>query len=186
MMNAEELADDVNWQRTKPLFSELWKYNVSTNEWQRIQTFGKFPRQLASHSVALLDGELLISYGGTAVPFERCCSNDLHTCNLATDQTWSCLQPKNDDSTKSQLPSKRYGQALCLDERTGKIYVCGGTDGFSFCIDVHWYVRSGDLHIAISIIANWLSLRTSLFTLNCVLFVYPRIMSSLDRLMALD
>lgn len=112
---------------------------MSTNEWVRIKTFGKFPRQLASHSTELLDGELLISYGGTAVPFERYCSNDLYLCNLATTRIWSRVLPANDSSDESQMPSKKYGQALCLDVRSRKIYVSGGTDGFSFCIDVHRY-----------------------------------------------
>lgn len=136
LMNAKELANDEEWQRTKPLFAELWKYNISTNEWVRIKTSGDFPKELASHAVELLDGELLISYGGTAVPFEECCSNSLYLCNLATTRTWSRMA--YDQGNESQWPTKKYGQALCLDNRSGKIYVSGGTDGFSFCIDMHW------------------------------------------------
>ena len=136
LVESKDLADDAEWQRTKPLFAELWKFNVSTNEWIRIQTSGEFPKELASHCVELLDGEMLISYGGTAVPFEDCCSNNLYTCNLATNRTWSRIA--YDLTTKSEWPTKKYGQAMCLDTQRRLLYVSGGTDGFAFCIDVHW------------------------------------------------
>jgi len=131
-----ELKDDDDWVRTRPLFAELWKFNISTNRFTKLRTTGEFPQQLASHSCEMLNDDTLISFGGTAVPFEEFSSNNLYMCDLKTKH-WTLLNPMCKE--ESQFPTKKYGQALCLDEENSKIYTCGGTDGFSFCADLHCY-----------------------------------------------
>ena len=70
LIDAQEMRNDDEWIKNRPLFKELWKFNISTKKWVKIQTYGAFPKQLASHSAEMLNDDLLISYGGTAVPFE--------------------------------------------------------------------------------------------------------------------
>ena len=107
LINDYDLRHDEDWIRSRPLFAELWKYNMSSNRFIKLKTTGEFPRQLASHCVEILDNEVLISFGGTAVPFEEFPSNDLHLCNLKTKE-WSLLNPVC--KPESEFPTKKVSQ----------------------------------------------------------------------------
>src|SRR5688572_12567318 len=88
----EELADDEDWRNTRPLFKELWKFDITTKTWMKLRTKGNAPSQLASHCAVLVNRHILV-YGGTGVPFGLSSSNQIYTCNLDTLE-WQLIVPK--------------------------------------------------------------------------------------------
>ncbi|KAL5015388.1 hypothetical protein ScPMuIL_009658 [Solemya velum] len=110
-----------------PLFKELWKFNFATMKWRKLQTSNNMPKELASHAVCRSD-RYLMCFGGTGIPFGEASSNQLHILNLST-LTWECVACRGD------FPEKKYGHTLTLDG--SHLYVCGGTTGFMYNVDVH-------------------------------------------------
>ncbi|KAG8177333.1 hypothetical protein JTE90_018356 [Oedothorax gibbosus] len=109
------------------LFKELWKYNCASKTWQLLETTGKMPEQLASHCAVLVDNKMIV-FGGTGIPFGETRSNSTYSCNLDTLE-WEEIKTTGDP------PTQQYGQGMLLDGK--KMYVVGGTNGFSYTMQVH-------------------------------------------------
>ncbi|XP_034231611.1 kelch domain-containing protein 10 [Thrips palmi] len=125
----EDLKDDPAWQDCKPLFQELWRFNFATCKWRKLPCHSSMPRELASNAV-ILDGGILLVYGGTGVPFGFKCSNSLYLCDIIRGTEMKPITP-----VKGQEPSSQYGQALVLHGQW--LYTMGGTTGFVYNSDVH-------------------------------------------------
>uniref|UniRef100_A0A8C4Q2T0 Kelch domain-containing protein 10 n=1 Tax=Eptatretus burgeri TaxID=7764 RepID=A0A8C4Q2T0_EPTBU len=110
-----------------PLFRELWRFHFATKTWQRLDTEGYTPKELASMSM-LLHRNNLLTFGGTGVPFGESSSNDVRVCQLGA-RRWSLIEGHG------QKPSKIYGQAMVIID--GFLYVFGGTTGFVYNTDLH-------------------------------------------------
>uniref|UniRef100_A0A0P4WED7 Kelch domain-containing protein 10 n=1 Tax=Scylla olivacea TaxID=85551 RepID=A0A0P4WED7_SCYOL len=121
-----EYVDDT-WHRTKPLFQELWQFNLVSHTWTRIKGEGAMPEELASHS-AVQCGPFMLVFGGTATPFGNSSSDSLYQCHLPTGR-WQKIV------TMGKKPKPMYGQAVCMSD--DYLYVVGGTTGFQYSIDVH-------------------------------------------------
>ncbi|XP_011307343.1 kelch domain-containing protein 10 homolog [Fopius arisanus] len=126
-----EMSEDEVWKTSRPLFKELWRFNLSTKKWQRYPGQIYLPIELASTAV-LLFRHKLIFYGGTAVPFGESCSNKLYVCDLEGLDGSVCQLP-----AVGSLPDPQYGQALVKTKNF--IYTVGGTTGYEYTCDVHRY-----------------------------------------------
>ncbi|KAI1286971.1 Kelch domain-containing protein 10 [Halotydeus destructor] len=129
----EDLVDPDEWHATKPLFRELWKFNMTLKKWIKLRTTGEAPRQLASHCALIVNRHLIV-YGGTGVPFGQSSSNLIYKCNLDS-LLWERLKP--DPKLEQSEPTEQYGQAIAVDDVDGCLYVVGGTTGYRYTIDVH-------------------------------------------------
>ncbi|XP_077424441.1 kelch domain-containing protein 10-like isoform X1 [Vanacampus margaritifer] len=110
-----------------PLFRELWSFHFATTTWQRVQTEGYIPTELASMSTVFHGNNLLV-FGGTGIPFGENNGNDVHVCNVKYKQ-WNLL------GCKGTRPNKIYGQAMVIIN--GCLYVFGGTTGYFYSTDLH-------------------------------------------------
>lgn len=126
-----DLMDDEDWLETKPLFKELWKFNISNKKWIKLKTSGEAPVHLASHCVVLVDRYLFV-FGGTGCPFGFNSSNKLYVCNLDTLK-WNLIKAHGD------IPQEQYGQAMVYDHHENCLYVVGGTNGYIYSIDIHQF-----------------------------------------------
>ncbi|KAG8300997.1 Kelch domain-containing protein 10 [Homalodisca vitripennis] len=124
-----DLANDTVWADSKPLFKELWKYNISTGSWKKLDV-EDIPDILASNAV-LLSGRVLMVYGGTGVPFGANCSKDLYICDLSKENPFKFTLI----SALGNCPQPQYGQAIVL--KNNYLYTVGGTTGFEYTCDVH-------------------------------------------------
>lgn len=122
-----EMQNDETWMESKPLFKELWKFNLVTQEWRRLPCQDSMPNELASNAV-ILKGDTLMIYGGTGVPFGRTCSNNLYLCNVK-DGNMKMVK------AQGELPDAQYGQALVCHE--SYLYTVGGTTGYDYTCDIH-------------------------------------------------
>lgn len=129
-----DLSDDSEWSDTRPLFRELWKFDMTLKRWLKLKTGGESPTQLASHCAVIVD-RLLIVYGGTGVPFGQSSSNFIYTCNL--DSLMWQKMPVSEKSVHAHQPIEQYGQAIAVDTDECCLYVIGGTTGYRYTIDVH-------------------------------------------------
>jgi hypothetical protein len=86
------------------------------------------PTSVASHSV-VLDGNYLLVYGGTNVPFGNLMSSKMNICDLRT------LEWKEIEVTEEPKPG--YGQSVIMDSVNKSFYVVGGTSGRDYSLDVH-------------------------------------------------
>lgn len=125
----EELKDDPAWQDCKPLFQELWRFNFATCKWKKLPCSSSMPKELASNAV-ILDGNILLVYGGTGVPFGFKCSNSLFMCDISKGTVMRSVEPMT-----GAIPAPQYGQALVLHGHW--LYSMGGTTGFVYNADVH-------------------------------------------------
>ena len=120
------------------LFQELWKFNLITNQWTKIEITGDVPSNLASHSARFCminNTATMIVYGGTGVPFGLNSSNSVFLCNL-TDGNWTKLQITNNEHEDENVPTPLYGQAICLVQNR-YLYTIGGTTGHEYHMDIH-------------------------------------------------
>ena len=117
-----------------PLLQELWRFCKLTQTWTLLNTRGSPPRELVSHCQLLLSDRTLLVFGGSGFPFGSRSSNKLYTCDLVNLQ-WNLITPTNIDS--EDLPNEGYGQGMVLDRENDCIYVCGGTNGYDYNLDVH-------------------------------------------------
>ncbi|XP_054165614.1 kelch domain-containing protein 10-like [Oppia nitens] len=135
------IADDHLWRRSRPLFRELWRYSYLTASWSRVEPTGgrPAPRYVASHCATLVGQTYMFVYGGTGYPFGHTSSNKLYAYDLAVNrwQSVAAVGNKVQDNSHIDCPQPLYGQALTVDQRNNSLYVCGGTTGFDYKIDVH-------------------------------------------------
>ncbi|XP_043258534.1 kelch domain-containing protein 10 homolog isoform X1 [Colletes gigas] len=125
--NDPEMRNDRAWMSSKPLFKEVWKFNLATQQWRRLPGQDNMPAELASNAV-ILRGNILMVYGGTSVPFGMSCNNRLYLCNLNNGKM-SIVAAKGD------LPDPHYGQAVMYHK--GYFYTVGGTSGYEYTCDIH-------------------------------------------------
>ncbi|KAL1110152.1 hypothetical protein AAG570_008229 [Ranatra chinensis] len=126
--NDPDIMDDPDWFQSRPLFKEVWRYNMAARWWAKVPV-SNIPTVLASNAV-VLSGSVLLVYGGTGVPFGGHCSNALYVCDLVP---WTPSFRLVEVSGSS--PDPQYGQAVLL---LGKyLYVIGGTTGYEYSSDVH-------------------------------------------------
>ncbi len=133
-----DLKQDIDWNETKPLFRELWKFSRTTRLWTKLSTCGSSPKELASHCAAIINNYLLV-FGGTGVPFGETSSNKMHVLNLNSNALNWNLIITNNNNIDNKMPVEQYGQALTIDYETNNVYVVGGTTGYQYTIDVHMF-----------------------------------------------
>eukprot|EP00088_Acartia_fossae_P030476 TRINITY_DN3145_c0_g2_i14.p1 TRINITY_DN3145_c0_g2~~TRINITY_DN3145_c0_g2_i14.p1 ORF type:complete len:419 (-),score=42.95 TRINITY_DN3145_c0_g2_i14:221-1477(-) len=129
----EEMLEDPFWNESRPLFKELWEYNLSSCTWRKIDVKGTIPNQLASHTAIFhpsQSGRLLV-YGGTGNPFGSVTSSAIHVCDVNTG-----IFTKLNTASSTGDPMALYGQSITIDE-TGCLYTVGGTTGFQYFMDVN-------------------------------------------------
>ncbi|XP_015599088.1 kelch domain-containing protein 10 isoform X2 [Cephus cinctus] len=118
---------DPTWFISRPLFKEIWRFNLATHRWKRLPKRRSLPNEMASCAV-VLRGDILIVYGGTGFPFGETCSNKVYLCNV------------KDGSTKplpatGKFPESLYGIAVVC--HGPYLYTVGGTSGYDFHCDIH-------------------------------------------------
>lgn len=105
-----------------PLFRELWKFNLTSNIWNRLDMTGSVPKECVSYACILVNKKLFV-IGGTGFPFAEVRSNVLYCFDLAILH-WSVAP------CKGTLPGKVYGHSLL--HINGYIFLFGGTTGFFY------------------------------------------------------
>ena len=131
-------STDPVWRSTKPLFQELWRFSKLTQTWCRLPIHGTIPRELVSHCIAWWDQHTILVYGGSGFPFGATSSNSLYTCDLRTNlwtRVYHCINDINFDDTC--IPMSGFGQAMTVDKKKNCFYICGGTNGNDYNMDVH-------------------------------------------------
>jgi len=126
------MADDIFWHESRPLFKELWCYNLSSRRWVKCAMKGDIPEQLASHTAVLHPAHrgVMLVYGGTGAPFGLTTSNTVVSCNLSTHD----FQPVRVGG--AWRPDALYGQAVITDPASSLLFTLGGTSGFHYFMDV--------------------------------------------------
>ena len=118
----------------RPMFKELWKFNLMSRKWTKIQLKGDAPTMLASHTAQFMQisrRPKMVVYGGTALPFGQNLSIKVHICDLITHK-WESIETNDDE-----LPMPLYGQAsAAVDD---DLYIIGGTSGHRYFMDVHHF-----------------------------------------------
>lgn len=127
-INDQNMGSDSYWQENRPLFRELWRLNLATQEWEKVSC-KTIPEFLVSNAVAL-SGKILMVFGGTGFPFGVECNRDVFLCNLSEKK----LEFKR-LVTKGVPPTSGYGQAIFVDGQ--HFYTVGGTTGFEYSADIH-------------------------------------------------
>lgn len=127
LLTPDDLNDAV-WNRTCPLFAEVWRFDLRRRKWHQLQV-DNIPHVLASNCLSL-QGSLLIVFGGTGMPFGNANSNDVYICDLSKRPLRFQYVP-----SFGAQPEPRYGQAIHIDGKY--MYVFGGTTGYSYSSDVH-------------------------------------------------
>eukprot|EP00039_Didymoeca_costata_P008062 m.107445 g.107445 ORF g.107445 m.107445 type:complete len:526 (-) comp13930_c0_seq1:1411-2988(-) len=111
-------------------FQQLWRFNLLSRSWTYIPTVNEGPETCCSQSAVLI-GSDLVTFGGTGVPFALVNSNEIHVCSLGDKQpTWNTIE------ISGPKPSRRFGQSLTYDKERNALWICAGTDGFNFVMDV--------------------------------------------------
>lgn len=131
-MMAPEMVDmeqDYWLQRAFPLFQEMWRFNFASRTWHRYYNNATLPEEAVSNAL-VLQGNLLMVYGGTGSPFGFKCSNQLYVCNIR-DELPRMMKIK----TSGDLPPPMYGQAIIY--HNDYLYTIGGTTGTSYTCDIH-------------------------------------------------
>lgn len=124
-----DLVDDLDWNLSRPLFKELWKFNFATCKWNKLPC-ENVPDVLASNAV-ILSGKILMVFGGTGVPFGARCSQHLYLCDVSKEEKLSFHRVE----TTGDIPPPLYGQAVVLNGQY--LYTVGGTTGYKYSADVH-------------------------------------------------
>ena len=119
-------------------FKELWKFNLITKTWQKMEISGDIPNTVASHTAkfCMFEGKpTMIVYGGTGLSFGENNSNFANLCDLSTGH-WQVLGVGYEESKLVDRPVKLYGQAVCLVQNR-YFYTIGGTTGHFYHMDVN-------------------------------------------------
>lgn len=122
-----EMVDDLVWLESKPLFKEIWKFNLLTQKWKRLPGQSELPKELASNAVVLRGSKLMV-YGGTGCPFGDNCSNKLYMCDVNDGHVMVVPATGN-------MPDPMYGQAIV--SHGPYLYTVGGTTGHAYSCDIH-------------------------------------------------
>ncbi|CAK9810168.1 Kelch domain-containing protein 10 homolog [Anthophora plagiata] len=125
--NDPDMINDRVWRSSKPLFKEIWKFNLVTQQWKLLPGQDNMPNELASNAVILRGNDLMV-HGGTGVPFGHTCSNHLYVCNVNNGKMYKV-------PAKGDLPEPLYGQALIYHELY--LYTVGGTTGYEYTCDIY-------------------------------------------------
>lgn len=127
-----------NLDHLHTLLQELWKFNLITKKWQKIELSGLVPSSTASHTAkfCVINGKAkMIVYGGTGYPFGSNSSSNIYVCDLLTGE-FDILNVTYDQAREIDRPAKLYGQAVCL-VKGRYFYTVGGTTGHQYHMDVH-------------------------------------------------
>lgn len=128
-------VDDELWHNNKPMFKELWRFNIDAQIWTKIRLEGDAPTMLASHTAQFMliqRRPKMVVYGGTSLPFGQNLSIKVHICDLVK-YTWDAIEPG--EPVGENLPKPLYGQASVAFQ--DDLFVIGGTSGFRYYMDVH-------------------------------------------------
>ncbi|KAJ8873289.1 hypothetical protein PR048_026923 [Dryococelus australis] len=132
--DAREMDGDPVWVESRPLYRELWRYNMGAREWRRLPCSQSMPRELASSAACMRAGVVFV-FGGSGYPFGSASSNRVYTY----DARRAGAAPEEDGmrelATSGERPRAMYGQAVLLV--WPHLYAVGGTTGFEFSSDVH-------------------------------------------------
>ena len=128
----DELSQEPEWLKYKPLFQELWKFNWRTREWIKLKATGDIPDKLVSHCMCYWNDKIIV-YGGTGMPYGSNSSNRLTVYHISKNH-WEIVEPTSDPT---RTPAELYGQACVCNEKRGEIFVVGGTNGSQYSLDVH-------------------------------------------------
>lgn len=116
---------------TKKLFSEIWCFNLSLQTWHKLETSGPSPTCVASSTVVLRRGKLVI-FGGSGYPFGSNNSNRTYVCDLRM-RKWKELSI---GSASNETPEESYGQCGVIGP-DNCMYVFGGTKGLEYNNNLH-------------------------------------------------
>lgn len=136
--------------RGLPLFQELWKFNLSSRQWQLVDDFTSVPPTIASHTIAKI-GRWLFLFGGTAIPFGETPTSAIYRYDLQSSN-----QPLAEDNLDARedevalrsnrnrwhlvpvtgdIPEERYGHTMTM--RYPDVYIVGGTSGYIYNAEVY-------------------------------------------------
>jgi len=108
--------------------SDIWEYDITKEEWKKLEVKGKIPEGRSCHAAVLQDNSMFI-YGGINEDDDSL--GDLWEFNLTTN-TWT----KIEFTIGENNPDVRYGHSMvCKDS---KIYIFGGTVGKSIERNEFW------------------------------------------------
>lgn len=134
----ENLVDQALFRTTRPLLKEIWRYCRLSNTWQFIETTGTMPDEMASHNVLMISDWHLIVYGGTGPIFGQTSSNKITLFDIKKSH-WKVMDYVNEEFDYDNIPTPAYGQSIAIDRENLLFYVCGGTTGFEYNIQVHCF-----------------------------------------------
>ncbi|CAK1545236.1 unnamed protein product [Leptosia nina] len=117
------------WTPARPLFRELWSFNIVSRKWKHHRVTKNMPDELASNAMCM-NGRYLMIFGGTGAPFGNKCSNDVTV--WMTNNGDAKLELL--DVTGSRPPGQ-YGQSILC--HNGYFYTIGGTNGFAYNCDIY-------------------------------------------------
>ncbi|KAK3779707.1 hypothetical protein RRG08_013662 [Elysia crispata] len=129
---------------------KLWRFNISSRQWQVLDDFTSVPPTIASHTIAKI-GRWLFLFGGTSIPFGETPTSavyryDLQSSNdpLAADN----IDVKEDEvalrrasgnrwhlvPVVGDIPDERYGHTMTMS--FPDVYIVGGTSGYIYNAEV--------------------------------------------------
>ncbi|WKY03669.1 hypothetical protein Q1695_004988 [Nippostrongylus brasiliensis] len=116
------------------IYTEVWRYNLLTQEWTEMSLRGNFPTALASFSLvqSYPYSNQVVLFGGTAVPFGASTSSSVHLLYVdnSTNSVVSTEVPVEGEKMAT------YGHAMLRGSDPCTFYVVGGTTGHNFFLDV--------------------------------------------------
>ncbi|KNC85165.1 hypothetical protein SARC_02657 [Sphaeroforma arctica JP610] len=108
-------------------YNDLFAYHIPSRTWRKLKCTGTPPSERVSHQ-GVIDGEHLLIFGGSNVPFGHSNRNDFYICDLKRLH-WEQIASSGD------IPSPRYGHSLV--RRQNKLYLFGGTSGCIYFNDLY-------------------------------------------------
>eukprot|EP01134_Creolimax_fragrantissima_P005828 CFRG5828T1 len=108
-------------------FNDLFAYNIPSRSWRKLKCTGRSPSERVSHQ-GVIDGNYLLIFGGSNVPFGHSNQNDFYICDLKRLH-WEQIVSSGD------VPCPRYGHSLV--RRHNKLYLFGGTSGCIYFNDLY-------------------------------------------------
>ncbi|VVC92686.1 kelch domain-containing protein 10 homolog [Leptidea sinapis] len=117
------------WTPARPLFRELWSFNLASKRWKHHKVTENMPEELASIAMCM-NGRYLMIFGGTGSPFGLKCSNDVIVWRTSSDD--AKLEVLQVSGTR---PLGHYGQSILC--HNGCLYTIGGTNGFAYNCDIY-------------------------------------------------
>ncbi|GFO40472.1 kelch domain-containing protein 10 [Plakobranchus ocellatus] len=137
-------------ERGLPLFQELWRFIISTRQWQVLDDFMSVPPTIASHTFAKV-GRWLFLFGGTSIPFGETPSSAIYRYDLQASN--HSFLSDNSGTREDEVVLRRLGNRWHLvpvtgdvpDERYGHtmtmcypdVYIVGGTSGYIYNSEVY-------------------------------------------------